>query len=35
MFVGYYAARQRRAMAVTRQWTSEEDATTLLFSVVR
>ena len=32
---GYYAARQRRVLAVTRQWAKVLDATTLLVSVVR
>jgi hypothetical protein len=32
---GYYAARQRRAIAVTRQWDIPDDATTLLVSVER
>ena len=32
---GYYAARQRRVLAVTRQWAKVLDATTMLVSVVR
>ena len=32
---GYYAARQRRVLAVTRQWAKVLDATTLLVSVER
>lgn len=32
---GFYAARQRRGLAATRQWAKVLDATTLLVRVVR